>query len=85
MPIYLWRCERCGREAEVVRPIAESEMPPGDVPAQGPDAAGGACEHAGSWTKQVARTQPHQRAPGFGKKGHWLAAFLLVGLHAFRR
>lgn len=71
MPCYVWKCSKCHREAEVVRPIAESEVPPDDVPAQGPTDSGEPCTHAGSWVKQVARTQPHQRAPGWGRKGAW--------------
>ena len=64
MPIYVWKCEECGDQCEMVRPVKEMDEPP--------EALDAASDHHHKWHRVPARVQPHQHGPNFtGRKGHW--------------
>ena len=65
MPLYAWKCKTCSAETAVVRTVARIEVPPDereDEPCSG---------ELHDWERLVSLPQPHQRAPGFGRKGEW--------------
>lgn len=67
MPQYMWLCEGCGQEVEVIRPLAQFEVPPTAEEAGGPGV-----EHEHKWKSILSKPPAVVKGPGWGGgKGRW--------------
>lgn len=66
MPIYMWECNKCRKKVDVLRPFAESDVPPDKGTMEVRDD----CEH--SWAKIIGGRQTVIKGANWGPgKGNW--------------
>lgn len=72
MPMYDWICTRCAAQAEVIRPIADSDLYP--TPEETTKCPG---EETHDWVRRLSAPSVVKGDGWGGGKGNWLQLFLL--------
>ena len=67
MPVYPWKCKKCGSQRDTIRSFEDYDVPPEEKISN--PCIEGSREH--DWERHIGTGQTHIHPPGYGSKGNW--------------